>query len=131
MDRDRFMRRVLWISAILNLGGAFLFAFPSSPPGQAAGLPTAVPPMYRAMLAFFVLLFGGAYAWLARRPKIDRSLVALSAIGKAGAFGIVFALWLLGQSPGLGVIAVTADLILAGAFAWWLVSGPSRMRASE
>ena len=120
-DRDRFMRSVLWLSFVLNLGGAFLFAFPSSPLGQLAGLPAATPPIYRALVALFVVLFGGSYAWLARRPTIDRPLVGLAAIGKVGAFKVVFLLWLLGDVPGRGVLAITGDLILAGIFTWWLL----------
>ena len=72
------------------------------------------------MMAFFVVLFAGAYAWLARQREIDRPLVAFAAIGKTGAFGIILALWLAGFSPGRGVIAAAGDPILAGIFAWWL-----------
>lgn len=120
MDRDGFMRRALGISVIYNFAAAFLFAFPSSSPGHFAGLPPVVPDLYRMLLGFFVVLFGGAYAWLARQPNIDRPLVAFATIGKAGAFGIILALWLVGRSPGRGVLAAIGDLVLAGIFAWWL-----------
>ena len=120
MDRDAFMRRALWVSVVYNFGGALLFAFPSSPLGQLAGLPTSVPPIYCALLASFVVLFGGTYAWLARQPNIDRPLVAFAAIGKAGAFAVILVFWLLREAPGRGVLAATGDLVLAGIFAWWL-----------
>src|SRR5262249_62246082 len=55
VDKDNFMRRALWVSVLYNFGGALLFAFPSSPLGQFAGLPTPVPPIYGALLAFFVV----------------------------------------------------------------------------
>jgi hypothetical protein len=119
-DRDEFMRRALWLSVAYNFGGALLFAFPSSPLGQLAGLPMSVPPIYCALLAFFVVLFGGTYAWLARQPNIDRPLVAFAAVGKAGAFGVILAFWLLGEAPGRGVLAATGDLVLAGIFVRWL-----------
>jgi hypothetical protein len=115
------MRGALWSSVVFNFGGALLFAFPSSPLGQAAGLPTPVPPIYGALLAFFVLLFGGSYAWLALQPNIDRPLVALAAIGKGGVFGLIVVFWLRGEAPGGGVLAATGDLVLAGIFAWWLL----------
>jgi|HubBroStandDraft_6_1064221.scaffolds.fasta_scaffold61631_2 hypothetical protein len=118
---DKFIRYVLWFSAVFNLGGALMFAFPSSPAGKFAGLPTPVPVIYRILVALFVLLFGGAYAWLARQSNIDRPLLALGAIGKAGAFLVVFILWLLGEATGHGLLAVTGDLILAGSFTWWLL----------
>jgi hypothetical protein len=121
VDKDKFVRGALWVSVVYNFGGALLFAFPSSPPGQLAGLPTPVAPIYGALLAFFVVLFGGAYAWLARQPAIDRPLVALAAIGKAGVFTVIFTFWLLGEAPGRGVLAAAGDLVLAGIFAWWLL----------
>ena len=120
-DKDRLMRGALWFSVIYNLCGAFLFALPTSTPAQLAGFPPGVPPVYRALLAFFVILFGGAYAWLARQAVIDRPLVALSAFGKAGVFSIILIFWLLGLAPAGGVLAATGDLILACIFAWWLL----------
>lgn len=121
MGRDDFIRRVLWTSALFNLGGAALFAFPSSPVGQLAGLPANVPGLYRALVTLFVLLFGGVYAWLARRERIDRPLVALGAIGKAGAFGVIGGFWLLGLTPGRGVLVASGDLVFASLFVGWLV----------
>jgi hypothetical protein len=121
MHRDRLIRRALAASAVFNLGGAVLFAFPDSPTGRLAGLSGAVPGVYSAMVAWFVLLFAGAYAWLARQPEIDRPLVALGAIGKAGAFSIFAACWILGQLSGRAALAGTGDLIFAAIFAWWLI----------
>jgi hypothetical protein len=121
MDKDKAMRGALWVSVGYNVGGAFLFAFPSSQLGEFTGLPSPVPHVYCALIAFFVLLFAGAYAWLARQPTIDRPLVALAAIGKAGVFAVIARFWLLGEAPGRGVLAATGDLILAGIFAWWLL----------
>lgn len=123
MDRDRLMRRALWVSVPYNLGGALAFAFPGSI-GRLAGLPTPVPYLYAATLAFLVTLFAGAYAWLASQPRIDRPLVSLLTIGKAGFFAVVLAGWLLGEVPGLGVATATGDLVLACIFAWWLRGVP-------
>ena len=121
MDRDNFIRRALWASVAFNAGGAVLFAFPASPLGQIAGLPDAVPLLYRVLVAFFVVLFGGSYAWLARQPTIDRPLVAFAAIGKAGFFAITVVFWLLGAVPGRAVLGASGDLLLAGIFAGWLL----------
>lgn len=114
------MRYALWASALFNLGGAFLFAFPDSL-GQLAGFPGHVPRVYSALLALFVILFGGAYAWLARQPRIDRPLVALAALGKAGAFAVVLAFWVLGDVPVRSVLAMSGDLMFALVFGWWLL----------
>jgi len=120
MDRDRVMRRALSASAFFNLGGALLFAFPASL-GQLAGFPAPVPHLYSVFLAFVVALFGGTYAWLARQPRIDRPLVAFSALGKTGFFVAVLACWLLGEVPGRAVLGASGDLAFAAIFAWWLL----------
>ncbi len=120
MEQETIFRRVLWASAAFNLGGALLFAFPSSAPGQLAGLPTPVPAIYSTLLALFVILFGGAYAWLAVQPTIDRPMVAFSAIGKTAAFLTVFGFWLMGEAPARSIVGILGDLIFAGLFFWWL-----------
>jgi hypothetical protein len=131
VTNDHIVRGALWISVPFNIGGAFLFAFPSSELGQLAGLPSSVPASYRALLAFFPLLFAGAYAWIASQRVPDRSLVALSSIGKAGVFVIILALWLADAVPGASVVAAIGDLVLAAIFVWWLsVSGWRDRRAS-
>jgi hypothetical protein len=125
MNRDRVVRRALWISVVYNSGGALLFAFPSSSLGRLAGLPSPVPPIYSTLVALFVALFAGLYGWLAMQPKIDRPMVALGAIGKAGAFSSMVALWGFGELRALVVLAGTGDLILAAIFTWWLLGGRS------
>lgn len=120
MNEDKIIRYALWVSIAFNLFGALLFAFPASPLGQFAGLPVPVPVIYNMMLAFFVVLFAGAYFWLALQPKIDRPLVALSAIGKAGSFLLMVILCMLGEIPSRSVLFASGDLIFACIFAWWL-----------
>jgi hypothetical protein len=116
---DDSIRRILWASAFFNLGGAALFAFPESV-GRLAGLPAPVPTVYSMLLVLFVLLFGGSYAWIASQPTINRPMVALGAIGKAGAFVVVLLCWLAGAASGLSVVAIAGDLVLAFLFARWL-----------
>jgi hypothetical protein len=114
MNRDKLLRRALWFSVFYNLGAACLFAFPASPPGRLAQMPAPVPPIYCALLAMFVVEFGGVYAWLALSKTINRPLLAVTAIGKACAFTIILVLWLAGAVP------ATGDAVLAGIFFWWL-----------
>ena len=95
-SREWFLRRVLWLAALVNVFGAFLFAFPASAPSRLAGLPPDAPIVYRAMTALFILLFGAAYAWLAAQPAINRPFVAFGAIGKASAFALIAVLGSLG-----------------------------------
>lgn len=112
------LRRALWAAGLANLGGALLFAFPASPPGALAGLPADVPAVYRALAALFVLLFGGAYAWLAAQPAIDRPFVRFGAIGKTCAFATFLLLWLGGAASARSVGLMSADLVFAGLFFW-------------
>lgn len=116
---DKVIRRALWATAVFNVGGALLFAFPASV-GQLAGLPGPVPHVYSAFLAFMVALFAATYAWLARQPRIDRPLVAFAALGKAGFFAVVFVCWLLDEVPVRAAVAASGDLAFAAIFVWWL-----------
>ncbi|HTE39204.1 MAG TPA: hypothetical protein VK629_00145 [Steroidobacteraceae bacterium] len=117
-----WLRYTLWVSAAFNVFAALLFAFPASQLGQQIGLPADAPLIYRSMLTFLILLFGGSYAWLATQSVIHRPLLALSAIGKFGVFWIVLVLWLLGQATLRGFIAAIGDLVLSLCFAGWLIS---------
>jgi hypothetical protein len=122
VNRDAFIRKVLWATVFYNLAGALAFAFPASI-GQLAGLPLPVAPIYSVLLAIFVLLFGAAYLWLALQPTIDRPLIGFAALGKASVFVAAIVLWLLGEGPGLFVPGATGDLIFAALFSWWLRTG--------
>lgn len=124
--RESLLRRALWFAAFFNVGGACLFAFPASPLGAFVGLPPDVPAIYRAFTAMFILLFGGAYAWLAIHRPIIRPFVAFGAIGKASAFALVLALSFLGKATPNAVAVTSGDLALAAFLAWCLAgaSGP-------
>lgn len=117
---DLFIRRVLWIAALFNVGGAILFAFPAAPLGQFVGLPTPVPAVYSSILAFLVLLFGATYGWLAMQPTVQRAFVGFFAIGKFGVFSIVMLFWLGGAIAVRGVLAAAGDLLFAALFFYWL-----------
>jgi hypothetical protein len=118
MNREVVLRRALWLAAGFNLLAALLFAFPASTAGELVGLPREVPLAYRAMTALFVLLFGGAYAWLAVQRVVDRALVVFGAIGKTSAFIVIVVLWRMGAAGGLGALLATGDVVLAAVFLW-------------
>jgi len=121
-NRDKWMRRVLWLASVFNLGGAMLLAFPAAPLGRLAGFPPNVPGIYCALLSFLVALFGASYVWLALQPIIHKPLVVLTAVGKVGVFVIVAAFWLVGAAPGSGVVVASGDLALGSYFIWWLIA---------
>jgi hypothetical protein len=131
MTREHILRRALWVAVFFNIAGAYPFAFPASTPGHLAGLPPNAPVPYRAMTALFILLFAGAYAWLASQPTLNRPFVAFGAIGKAAAFLTVVALWLGGAVPGTSVVAIIGDLLLALVFAWCLIAGRTPRRGDS
>jgi len=122
MSPTAVLRRALWLSVPANFGVAALMLAPDSALGRVVGLPAAAPhPVYRVLLALFLALFGGAYAWLAMRLRIDRAFVAFGAIGKALAFGSMLVLWLMGFASGRWTLLMAGDLGFAAVFAWWLV----------
>ena len=118
MSRDTTIRRALFVAALFNFGAALAFAFPTSL-GQLVALPAA-PPLYAALCAVFVALFGGSYAWLALQPTISRPLVAFGAIGKTSAFVLFFTLWFFGHASFLLMLGGIGDLAFAAVFATWL-----------
>jgi hypothetical protein len=113
-------RRLLWAAALFNVLGAVLLGFPGSPLGQMAGLPAEVPLAYRAIVAVFVLLFAGCYAWLAAQPEPNRPMVVLGAVGKIAVVAVVIGLWWAAQAPLASLAAVSGDLVFAACFLWWL-----------
>lgn len=120
MNRELLLRRALSAAAVFNVGGAVLFGFPASGLGPVLGLPAEVPLTYRVFVALFVLLFAGAYAWLAAQPAMNRPFVLFGAIGKLAAFAAMLVLCLLGEVPVLSVVVGSGDLLFAGLFVWCL-----------
>jgi len=131
MNRESILRGALWCAAFFNTGGAFLFAFPESSISQFVGLPEAVPLVYRTFVAFFILLFAGAYVWLAIHKPIIKPWVAFGALGKAGAFLLTVALWFAGSVSLRGVLVGSGDVILAATFAWCIVGARQGAQAAS
>jgi hypothetical protein len=113
-------RRLLWVAALFNVFGAGLLGFPASPLGQWAGLPAEVPIAYRVIVAVFVLLFAGCYAWLATQAAPNRPMVALGALGKACVVIAAAVLVLAAEAPVDSLVAASGDLVFVALFLWWL-----------
>ncbi len=113
----------LWISFPLNLGAAYMFAFPSSWPGQMLKLPPTVDPIYAGLCALMVALFGFVYAWLALQPNVNQPLLVVGALGKACVFFLCAGLWLTGAASSLLVGAASIDLMLGLFWLFWLLLG--------
>lgn len=117
---DVLLRMSLWICFPLNLGATYMLARPDAWLGRQLGLPAAVDPLYAALTAYWVGLFGCVYAWLALQPNPTQPLLTVAALGKLGLFFVILGLWLLaGASPRL-VAAGALDLCFAVLWLWWL-----------
>jgi hypothetical protein len=124
MTGDRLIRGTLWATALFNIGGCVVFAFPDSVLGRLNGFPAEVPPLYRFLAAMFIFLYGCAYAWLARQPVPSRAFIAFAALNKFCVFAIVVTLWLREEASLRNVVALSPDFWFAAAFVYWLLRFP-------
>jgi hypothetical protein len=111
------IRPALWLGAAFNSVVALSLLVPAAfglaPPPAGAEFNTWI-------LAWFVALFGAAYAWMARQPAVPRPLVALAAVGKAGVFVIALACMARGIIGAPAFAVAVGDLLFALGFLAWL-----------
>ncbi len=81
--------------------------------------PIAAPPYYAAQLGFTIALFGVVYGWLAMQRTLNRALIVVGAIGKAGFFLLTALYAGTGDVPTTMAVQATPDLLLAAVFLWW------------
>ena len=124
MNLEKLTRATLLLSAPFNLVAACGLLFPASSLGQLIGLPSPVPVVYSAILAYMVLIFGGVYAWLALQDSINRPLLAVGVIGKLGVFAICLGLWLMSQADVATVLVSSVDLALGLLWLSYLLETP-------
>ena len=129
MGRNAIVRGALAASIPFNLAAALVFAFPDSALGRLQGLPPDAPALYRALVALYLVLFAGAYAWLFVQKQISRPLLALGAIGKAVAFLTFISLAFANLCSARLAMGSIGDAVLASLFGWWLLT--SRARAAR
>jgi hypothetical protein len=122
--RERVIRTALWSTVVLNIIGAAVLAPLAI--GRASPLwPVDTPPFYAALLCYLIALFGGVYVWLALQPQINRPMLVLSALGKAGFALLIVVYALAGQLPERMIANSLPDLLFAGVFLWWAWSEPA------
>ena len=119
---DILLRMSLWICFPINLGAAYMVARPGAWLGQQLGLPAAADPLYAALAAYMVGLFGCVYAWLALQPTPPQPLLAVAALGKLGLFVVLVGLWLLAGASSRLVAVGALDLMFAALWLWWLAN---------
>ena len=116
-------RTLFWIAALFNflVGFPMLLAYPLV--ARVLGL-EGPPTVWFHITAAIVVVFGYAYARIARDPVKYRSYVALGAIAKLAFVVVIYGHWLNGTVPGPVALLVTADLVFALLFGAYLRSSP-------
>jgi hypothetical protein len=121
---DQTLRRALWASVFYNFGGFLLFAFPTRS-GPLVGMPAPGPRVYTTLLAMFVALFGGSYAWVASQPRIDAPDGGARRDREGERVRRRLRVLARRRRPRLVVLAIAGDLVFAVLFASWLLAAPS------
>ncbi len=118
MSRDQIIRGALWSSVALNALGVFILA-PLAIGRPSLMWPIAAPPYYAGQIAFTIALFGIVYGWQAMQRTLNRPLIVVGAIGKAGFFFLTAAYALRGDVPTTMAFQATPDIALALVYLWW------------
>src|SRR5439155_13775513 len=103
------MRRALFATAGMNIGGAALFTPPARALRAVAGLPQAEHPLYLATVSMFVLLFGFGYLWAAAAGRAVLVFITVAAVGKVSFFLLLWWLWVVGVWPVCGPLVGAGD----------------------
>ena len=103
--------------ALMNVGGATVFAPPLTGLRLEMGLPEP-PPMYLWILSFWILIFGASYLNIARVRYFEPTLLAVAAAGKATFSLAMIGTWLGGGLPMPAALSSLPDLLLAFFFVW-------------
>lgn len=117
------LRTSLYVAGAFNLGAALAFALPGGRLGQLLALPTSEQPLYPALVALFVALFGLTYLWVARQRVIHRPMLYLGALGKLSAFLMFLGFWISAAIPTLVFAVSIGDLAFAAYWLTWLGRG--------
>ena len=115
-----WMRRALFATAGMNIGGAALFAPPARALRAVAGFPPGEHPLYLATVTMFVLLFGLGYLWTAAAGRADRLFITVAAVGKLSFFALLVWFWAVGALSARAPLVGTGDLVFGILFVVWL-----------
>lgn len=120
MLAPRWLRIAMFLTAIMNLGGAIAFLPAAGAVRRLAGMPVEAPPIYLLTVGAFIFLFGVGYLWTAVTGLTDRLFVAIGAAGKLTFVALVA--WCIadGSLPPMAFLAASPDLVFGGLFLAWL-----------
>ncbi|MEC4887783.1 MAG: hypothetical protein SAL70_41695 [Scytonema sp. PMC 1070.18] len=116
-----WFRYCLLFTAIFNLFGAISFA----PPVynwvvNPLGLVNGTSPFSLWVIAFWILIFGVVYAWLAIKSQPEKLFIAVAAACKMASAILFFIYWFTGDLPLSSLFAGSGDFIFAILFIFWL-----------
>ena len=115
-----WMRVALFATAAMNLAGSAAFIPAANGLREFSGLPEAGHPLYIATVGLFIFTFGLGYLYAALTARADRLFIAVAAGGKLSFFGLLVALWVTGDLPGMIPLAGIGDLVFGTLFLIWL-----------
>ncbi len=115
-----WFRYVLVATAIMNLGGSFIFAPPILNHYDMLGFPQNTHPLYLWIISIWILIFGVGYLWLAFTAKSEPLFIAVAAAAKLVFAVLFFAFYLVGDLPLITALPGSSDLLFAIAFIYWL-----------
>ena len=113
------LRLTLWMSVVFNFGVALIALMPKTAVGQFFGLPSDLDPVFMVMTAWFIFVFGLAYAWIARQEEINKPLLMMGIVGKTGVFVLAVILLIRGDMNVPLFLAPCTDLVFASLWFWW------------
>ena len=115
-----WMRTALFATAAMNLVAACLFLPVGSPVRALLGLPAEAHPLYLAIIALFVALFGVGYLWAALANRAERIFIGMAAIGKLSFVALLVSFWLAGAIPVQAPLLAMGDVLFGLLFLFWL-----------
>jgi hypothetical protein len=115
------------IAALFNwiVGAAILLRYRELMP--LLGFPDN-PTVWIHIVAGIVIVFGYAYWRIAGDPRRFRDYVVLGIVGKLAFVIAIYAHFMAGSATLALALLVTADLVFAGLFTWYLKASDNRLR---
>lgn len=115
------LKYALLATAVMNMGGAFVF----SPFGGAIrrfyGFPNEVHPLYLWLIASWIFFFGLCYLWLGVTERREPLFLVIAAAGKISFTLIALIYWFSGEIPALAALASLPDLLFGVFFVYQLI----------
>ncbi|HUP92361.1 MAG TPA: hypothetical protein VM074_08955 [Solimonas sp.] len=96
MTSDRLL---FLVAAAFNFAVALALALPASPAWSLLGLAYPEQTLFLHLFLVIVVVFGGAYAWIALAPQGKRALILTAVVGKGAVLAVVLAHCLAGSLP--------------------------------